>query len=210
MKLKKYPLLVILGPTSTGKTDLALSLAKRFDGEIISCDSRQVYINLDLGTGKLPSQQKTLKKGKGFWEIDGVKVWLYDVVSAKLQYSVADYIKDAHKVLKDLRERGKLPIIVGGTGLYLKGLVEGLSNIDIPIDKELRKSLEKLSKEELQKKLINLSLKKWNQMNNSDRQNPRRLVRAIELILLSPRVEKQINSKSFLQQNYVLVHRYQF
>ncbi|MDP3758533.1 MAG: isopentenyl transferase family protein, partial [Candidatus Daviesbacteria bacterium] len=72
-------ILVILGLTSTGKTDLALDLAKKFSGELVSCDSRQVYKGLDIGTGKLPGKKAKVKKGKGFWKMDGVKVWMYDV-----------------------------------------------------------------------------------------------------------------------------------
>ncbi len=181
-------MLVISGPTSTGKTDLSLRLAKKFDGELVACDSRQVYVGLDIGTGKLPSgrwkvEDGRWKKGKGFWEIDGVRIWMYDVVNLKKQYSVADYVKDANKVIDEILERGKLPIIVGGTGLYLKALLEGLSNLAIPVDFKLRKALERKSLADLQKKLQEVSSQKWEKMNNSDRQNSRRLIRLIELAL---------------------------
>lgn len=179
-------LLVILGPTSTGKTDIALKLAKRFNGELVSCDSRQIYKNLDIGTGKLPRQKVTVKKGQGFWEMNGINVWMYDVVGPKKQYTVYGFVKDTNKVVESILKKGKLPIIVGGTGLYLKALVEGLSNLSIPIDQKLRKSLEKLSLEELQKKLKKISSDKWGKMNYSDRQNPRRLIRSIELVVVKP------------------------
>ncbi len=174
-------LLVILGPTSTGKTDLALSLAKKFNGELISCDSRQVYKGLDLGTGKLPGKNVKVKKREGYWILDGIKIWMYDVADPKEQYDVSKYISKASKILYKIQKQGKLPIIAGGTGLYLKGLLYGFSNLGIPMDKKLRKQLEKLSLQELQNKLQKLALDRWNLMNNSDRQNPRRLVRAIEL-----------------------------
>ncbi len=174
-------LLVILGPTSTGKTDLAISLAKKFNGELISCDSRQVYKGLDLGTGKFPGKNVKVKKGEGYWILDGVRVWMYDVADPKERYDVSKYISKASKILYKIQKQGKLPIIVGGTGLYLKGLLYGFSNLGIPMDKKLRKQLEKLSLQELQNKLQKLALDRWNLMNNSDRQNPRRLVRAIEL-----------------------------
>lgn len=179
-------MLVILGPTSTGKTDLALSLAKKFNGELVSCDSRQVYKGLDIGTGKLPSskfkvQSAKLQKHDGFWEINGIKIWMYDVVNPKRQYTVFDYVKDTGRIINDILRRGKLPIIVGGTGLYLKALLKGLPNLAIPVDKNLRKKLEKFSKEQLQEKLQQISPNKWKSLNESDRQNPRRLVRAIEL-----------------------------
>ncbi|OGE37447.1 hypothetical protein A3F00_01105 [Candidatus Daviesbacteria bacterium RIFCSPHIGHO2_12_FULL_37_11] len=194
-------LLVILGPTATGKTDLALQLASKFQGELVACDSRQVYRGLDIGTGKMPTHsvilrakpegynyilrfaQNDIEKSNGYWIVDGVKIWMYDVVSLKVQYTVADYVKDAEKVIMDIWNREKLPIIVGGTGLYLKALLEGLPNLEIPVDMDLREKLEKLSVEELQEKLKGLSIKKWKGLNESDRQNPRRLVRAAELTL---------------------------
>ncbi len=187
----KKKLLVILGPTSTSKTDLALKLAKEFNGEIVACDSRQVYVGLDIGTGKLPSERWEMgdgrwKKGKGFWEMDGVKIWMYDVSDFKRQYTVYDYAKDANKVTLDILKRGELPIIVGGTGFYLKALLEGLPNLGIPLDVKLRKELEKLSKDILQRKLQQVSFKKWEKMNFSDRQNPRRLIRAIEIAVSKP------------------------
>ncbi len=183
-------ILVILGPTATGKTDLGLKLAKKLDGELIACDSRQVYRGLDIGTGKIPwhlaLDSAHLTKGDGFWVIDGIKIHLYDVVDPSQQYTVADYVKDAEKVISEIKLRGKLPIIVGGTGLYLKALLEGLPNLAIPVDEKLREELEKLSLLELQDKLRLISPTKWNKLNNSDKQNPRRLLRSIELIIMNP------------------------
>lgn len=177
-------LLVILGPTSTGKTDLAINLAKKFRGEIISCDSRQVYIGLDIGTGKMPNKVGSLKRGDGRWIVDGITIHLYDVISPKRQYNVANFVKDAEKVIKQINKRKKLPIIVGGTGLYIRALVDGLSNIHIPADKKLRREIENLTLDQLQTKLKTLSKNIWGRMNYSDRQNPRRLFRAIELAFI--------------------------
>lgn len=175
-----------------GKTDLALDLAKKFNGEIISCDSRQVYKGLDIGTGKFPSKLQIsnykLQKGEGFWEMDGMKVWMLDVADPTKRYTVFEYVKNAEKALEDLEKRKKLPILVGGTGLYLKALIEGLSNFNIPVNKNLRKKLEKLSVSELQENLKNISREKFEMLNNSEKNNPRRLIRAIELI--SNKVEK--------------------
>lgn len=198
-------LLIILGPTATGKTDLAISLARKFDGEVVACDSRQVYKGLDIGTGKHPSalrqledkvQSKNLKKGKGFWEIGSIKVWMYDIVSLRKQYTVADYVKDARVVLDDIKKRGKVPILVGGTGLYEKALIEGLSSLQAPLDKKLRDKLTNLSLKQLQKKLQKVSPKKWELLNNSDRNNPRRLIRAIELLSAKDQVPS-IQEKRF-------------
>ena len=187
MPLIHEQLLVILGPTSTGKTDLAIELAKKFNGELISCDSRQVYTGLDIGTGKLPGRKVSVEKGNGFWILDGIKIWMYDVADPKKQYSVFKYITKAEKSLEQIKKSGRLPIIVGGTGLYLKGLLYGFSNSGIPMDKKLRKNLENLTLDELQKKLQNLSIKKWVNLNSSDQKNPRRLIRALELIIMKPK-----------------------
>lgn len=174
-------ILVILGSTSTGKTDLALKLAKKFNGELVACDSRQVYKDLDIGTGKLPGSECIISKGDGWWEMNGIKVWMYDVVKRTKQYTVYDYVKDASNAVDDITVRGKLPILTAGTGLYLKALLEGLPNLAVPIDLKLRKNLEKLSLNELQKKLQKISPQRWESMNSSDRQNPRRLLRSIEI-----------------------------
>lgn len=184
-------LLIILGPTATGKTDLALALAKKFRGELVACDSRQVYKGLDIGTGKLPGgswriEDGRWKKGKGWWEIDGVKIWMYDVVDPKIQYTVIDYNKDANRVIREIRERRKLPIIVGGTGFYLEALLEGIPNLAVPVDKKLRRKLGKLTLLELQNKLQELSPTRWKKLNQSDRQNSRRLLRSIEVISMNP------------------------
>lgn len=185
-------LLIILGPTATEKTDLALSLAKKFNGELVSCDSRQVYKGLDIGTGKLPSKSKKLKvkRQKYCWEIDGVKVWMYDVADPREQYTVYDYVQDANKVIAEIQKRKKLPIVVGGSGLYLKAIIEGLPNLAIPINKKLRQQLEKLSLVDLQKKLQQSEPERWEKMNYSDRQNRRRLIRAIELVGVKPIIKK--------------------
>lgn len=184
--MNKQKLLVILGPTATGKTDLAFYLAKKFNGELIACDSRQVYAGLDVGTGKAPNGQWAInneqwEKGKGYWKIGGIRVWMYDMVLLNKQYTVADYVKDANRVVNDIEKRGKLSIIVGGTGLYAKALIEGLSSLGTPINKKLRQQLNFLSLQQLQKKLQKIALEKWQSLNHSDKNNPRRLVRAIEL-----------------------------
>lgn len=189
-------ILVILGPTATGKTDLALSLGKKFNGELISCDSRQVYVGLDIGTGKLPSGKWKIesgrwKKEKGYWEMDGIKVWMTDVADPNTQFTVKDYVDQAEVVIEDITKRGKLPIIVGGTGLYLKALLEGLPNLAIPVDNKLRRELEKLSLEQLQIRLQLLSPARWEKLNNSDQQNPRRLLRSIELVSMNPYIKTQ-------------------
>ena len=162
-------LLVICGPTATGKTSLGIYLAKKFNGEIVSADSRQVYKNMDIGTGKE-------------WGED-VKIWGYDLVSPKNEFSVSRYLKFANKTIVDIERRGKLPMLVGGTGLYVKSVVDGIQTVNIPRNKKLRKNLEIMDTNQLYEHLSQLDSFKAGSMNSSDKKNPRRLIRAIEVAM---------------------------
>ena len=170
-------LLVICGPTATGKTGLAVNLAKKFssrgrpasgwNGELISADSRQVYKGMDIGTGKDHPKE--------------MKIHLIDVVKPNQEFSVAQYVELAWKVISDIWSRKKLPIIVGGTGFYIKGVVDGIETLGIPPDWEMRWRLKDLPAQKLFEMLAQLDPEKVAQMNTSDRKNPRRLIRAIEV-----------------------------
>jgi len=178
-------LLVICGPTATGKTDLAISLAKKNNGEIVSADSRQVYKGLNIGTGKdLPKGSK-LKylwiKKFGYYEIKGVKIWGYDLADPRHSFSVSQYLKFSERVIADIIKRGKLPILVGGTGLYIKGVIDGIPTADVPKSSHLRKSLESKTPDQLYEMLAQIDSLKAAGMNTSDKKNPRRLIRAIEI-----------------------------
>ena len=180
-------LLVICGPTATGKTALAAKLAKKFNGEIVSADSRQVYKGLDIGTGKdLPKGAKIkylwIKKF-GFYEIGGVKIWGYDLADPRHSFSVSQYLRFADRVITDIQKRGKLPIVVGGTGLYIKGIIDGIPTAEVPVNAKLRKSLEGKESTELYEKLAQIDSLKAAGMNSSDRKNPRRLIRALEIAM---------------------------
>ncbi len=192
-------ILVICGPTATGKTELAVKIAKKFNGELISSDSRQIYKGMDIGTGKdIPKYSKLktrfltklsdrliLLSSKyyrvGYYQIENIPLWLLDIVDPDQSFSAGEYQKLAWKVIEDIWKRGKIPILVGGTGLYIKTVVNGIETVGIPQDWNLRKKLKKLSLENLQKKLQEMDTKKWNSMNNSDKNNSRRLIRAIEI-----------------------------
>lgn len=165
-------ILVICGPTATGKTQLGFEIAKTFLGEIISSDSRQVYKYMDIGTGK----EWDTESGA-----NAIPIYGYDIVDPKEIYSVYDYFLKTKPIIENIWSRNKLPIIVGGTGLYIKSLIDGIQTIDIPQNKNLRESLEKMSTEEMFEKLAILDSSKAGQMNLSDKKNPRRLVRAIEV-----------------------------
>lgn len=124
--------MVICGPTASGKTSLSIELAKKINGEIISCDSMQIYQEMNIGTAK-PTKE----------EQQGVKHYLLDVVSPEERYSVADYKKEAKKAIKMIIEKGKTPIVVGGTGLYLDSLIYEIEYPEIAFDENYRKILQK-------------------------------------------------------------------
>lgn len=178
-------LLCIVGTTATGKTDIALDLAALWQSELVSCDSRQVYKGLDLGTGKEPGQKQSFSKHEKYWIINGIKIWMYDVVTPKQQYSVSDYIADAKDIVTNLWSKNKLPIIVGGTGYYLQGLLEGNETAAFPSDQQLREELERMDLSLLQEKFKNLSPDIYEHLNNSEKNNGRRLIRKIEIALSS-------------------------
>src|SRR3989344_7716217 len=148
-------ILVIYGPTTTGKTDLALKLAKKFNGELISADSRQVYKDLDIGTGKISSKSNVIKH-KGYWVVDGVKINGFDLVEPGDQFTAADFLKFANSLIIRIIKESKLPIIVGGTGFYIKSSLEGIPSIGISANQKLRSKLEKLSAGELYQKLLKI------------------------------------------------------
>lgn len=182
-------LLVICGPTGTGKTGLALRLAKNFDGEVLSADSRQVYKGMDIGTGK----------DLGEIEKSGVKVWGLDLVLPNERFSVAQYLEVGERVVESILDRRHLPIVVGGTGLYIKGLIDGISTTQILPNFDLRLRLNKMSVSDLLAELSRVDSSKAKAMNESDRKNPRRLVRAIEIAIDKSKNEKQV---SFSKKDY--------
>ncbi len=198
-------LIVITGPTAVGKTNLGLELAKKFSGEIVSADSRQVYKYLDIGTGKdikgakfeiMDKRYKIKAKKKdersrrkwelGYYKIKGVKIWGLDIVLPDYHFNVSDYVEYAIPVISDIWAGGKLPIIVGGSGQYIKELLCPSETLHVPPDPGLRQKLSSLPVNQLRKELQKADFSKWERMNQSDRNNPRRLVRAIEVALSSP------------------------
>ena len=178
--------LVIFGPTATGKTDLAIKLAKKFNGEIISADSRQVYKKLDIGTGKLSKNLTAghkITKSKEHWTVDGVKIYGFDLRDPGKSFSAAEFIAFAKPKIKNIHKSNKLPIITGGTGFYIKSLISPPETINIKQNQKLRLQLTKLGTINLFKKLQKLDSQKAKSLNNSDKNNPRRLIRAIEVAI---------------------------
>ncbi len=175
--MHKPKLIVILGPTATGKSDLAVRIAKKFNGEVVSADSRQVYKGLDLGTGKITKR-----------EMKGVPHHLLDVASPSKVFSVADYQKLTQKVLAEMHAHNTLPIIAGGTGFYIDTIVNGDSLPSVPPNKELRKRLSKKTASEL---FAILKKKDPRRAKDIDPYNPHRLVRALEIVEALGRVPSQ-------------------
>lgn len=168
METAKPKILVITGPTATGKSALAVEIAQKFDGEIISADSRQVYIGLDIGSAKITPD-----------EMDGIPHYLIDVADPKTDvFTVAEFQKLAAEKITEIHGRGKLPIICGGTGMYISALIDGTEFPEVPPNPELREQLEQLDLDDLITKLETLDP---NRATTVDRNNPVRIIRAIEI-----------------------------
>lgn len=180
-RINKEKIIVILGPTASGKSDLAVELALKFNGEIISADSRQIYKNMDIGTGKITKK-----------EMKGIPHYLLDIASPKTQLSVAHFQKQAKIAIEKILANGKTPIICGGTGLYIDAVIDNQIFPNVKPNFKLRKKLEKLTTKELFAKLKKLDP---NRAKNIDRNNPRRLIRALEIVMISkkpvPKIQKR-------------------
>lgn len=169
-------IIVILGQTATGKSNLAVKIAKRFNGEIISADSRQIYRGLDIGTGKI------IKK-----EMKGVPHHLLDVVNSKKQFTVAQYKKLANKKIREIITRGKIPIICGGTGFYIDVVTKEIILPKVPPNLKLRKHLLQKDTVALFRKLQKLDPER---AKSIDSKNKIRLIRAIEIAKALGKVPK--------------------
>jgi len=164
-----YDMLVITGPTASGKTDLAARLALRLGGEVISADSRQVYKQMNIGTGKDYRD----------YLVDGIQVpcHLIDIREPGYRYSVFEYQRDFVRVLRDFRERGKFPVVCGGSGMYIDSVVSGYRLPEVPPDPDMRKILENKTMEEL-----SAILSGYRKLHNlTDIDTKKRAIRAIEI-----------------------------
>lgn len=185
-------LLIISGPTATGKTKLATTLAKVFNGEMVNADSRQVYRHFDILSGKdkpagsVPGVVlRAIFRNRTYqipsYLFDGVPMWLLDVIDTTEEFSVSHFRSLAYRVLNDITARQKLPVLVGGSGLYLRSLTQDLYAMNIPPDTDLRKRWEGHDVSFMQSQLRDKFPQRYHRLNQSDRQNPRRLVRAFEI-----------------------------
>ncbi len=164
---KKPKVIIVVGPTASGKSALGVQLAKKYNGEVISADSRQVYRKLDIGTAKTTKE-----------EMGGIPHHLIDIVDIEQVYSAADFKKDAAKAIEEITERSHLPIIVGGTFFYIDTLLGKVNLPEVPPNPALREKLEKKSNEQL---LYLLEEKDPRRAAAVDPENRRRLIRALEI-----------------------------
>ncbi|MBI2175486.1 MAG: tRNA (adenosine(37)-N6)-dimethylallyltransferase MiaA [Parcubacteria group bacterium] len=190
----KQPLVIIAGPNASGKSELAVKLAKKFNGEIVSADSRQVYKGMDIGTGKVSGKWLRVQHSvsnifvrhrvlnKRVFVYKNVAHYCIDFVSPKRRFTVTEYQKCAAGAIADIHARGKVPFLVGGTGFYIKAVVDATTFPTVPPQIKLRKKLEKKTTAQLATLLKQKDPRRW---RGIDRKNRRRLIRALEIIYVT-------------------------
>jgi len=199
MNKSKDKVIVILGTTASGKTGLGVKLADIFKGEIISADSRQVYVGMDIGSGKdLPDY--VIKRPDG--KTKKIKYHLIDVIDPQKEFNLKQYQDQAFKALRDIVKRKKLPLIVGGTGLYLQAVIDNYHLSGVKPDTKLREELELLNSAELYDKLYLKNKAFADKLNNSDKNNKRHLIRYLEV--LSGDLSYQAKTKEALYDFLIL------
>ena len=185
--MDKAKVIVICGPTASGKTTLGVELAKKINGEIISSDSMQIYKDMNIGTAK-PTKQ----------EMQGIKHYLVDFLSPDERYSVADFKKDAEKAIKEILNKGKVPIVVGGTGLYIDSLIYGIEYQEIRYDEKYRNELEEIVKqkglEELYNRAREIDAEAIDKISKNDK---KRILRVLEIYHATgkTKTEQEIESR---------------
>jgi len=187
--IRKPRIIVIIGSTATGKSALAVEIAKKISAEIISADSRQVYKGLNIGTGKITKK-----------EMRGIPHHLLDVVSPKKTFTASDFKKEAGEVMEEILKRGRIPIIVGGTGFYIDTLLGNISLPEVAPNENLRQKLEKFPTEKLFEKLKKIDP---GRAENIDRYNRPRLIRAIEVAQALDKVPKTTKTKHLYDISYI-------
>ena len=166
----KPKVIAVVGPTASGKTKLAIELAHKLNGEVISADSRLVYKGFDIASAKPTLEER-----------EGIPHHLIDIVEPEFNYSAGNYVDDAKKAIEDILSRDKTPIVAGGTGLYFRILLENYNLPNVETDYELRAKLEKRSREDLLKELENVDKPTFERVKDA---NLRRIIRSLELIIL--------------------------
>jgi len=194
MKKIYQNIIVIVGPTASGKSDLAIALAKKYNGEIISADSRQVYKGMDIGTGKVTREEQAT-----------IPHWLLDTVHPRTMYNVTHFIRDAKKAIKDIQKRGKIPIICGGTGFWVQSFIEGNPFPAVKPNLALRQKLDQLS---LEKLFMLLKEKDPKRAETIDTKNKIRIIRALEIceaLGSVPDIQKKSSPDNDTTQTHFLI-----
>jgi len=188
---QKQKLIVILGPTASGKTGLALELAKKFNGEIVNADSRQIYREMNIGTGKIETKKNNIQ----YPISNNISIHLINIINPNQKFSLAQYKKLAVNKIKDIQKRNKIPFLVGGTGLYISSVIDNLEIPKAPPNNKIREKLEKLNSEELFEKLRKIDLKSAEIIGEN---NKRKLIRALEVYEITGKTfsAQQTKSKS--------------
>ncbi len=203
---------VVTGQTATGKTSYAIELAQQINGELINCDSRQIYKQLNIITGKelektnnnfvLKEKLHQFDIGSYTFTESGIPIWLYDIISPDTVFSTFDYRNCALHVIQDIIARGKTPVIVGGTYFYLKHLLYGTVDTFVEPNQKLRDELNTKTVYELQNILFKVDPHILDELNHSDRNNPHRLIRKIEIIKGDKKIIKNEPSLQSLFPDY--------
>ena len=215
-------LIIVTGQTATGKTNKALELAEKYNGELINCDSRQIYKGLDIITGKdipksVESRWSLVERiddfDIGFYSLPTtndqrpacqlarpIPIWLYDIVDPQQHFSSFEYAQCATAVIGDILSRKKTPILVGGTGFYLRHLLTDMAQNKVEPDWNLRAELSLLTLNQLQDKLKKIDKDEYEGLNNSEKNNPQRLIRRIEITSAPKDLQtvKQTNNDNYL------------
>ena len=192
----KPKVIVIVGPTASGKTDLSIQLAKKLNGEIVSADSMQIYKKMSIGTAK-PTEE----------EMQGIKHHMIDIIEPNEEFNVAKYKNMAEEKIEEILKKGKQPIIVGGTGLYIDTLVNGIEFKEIENDFEYREKMEKLAEEKgidwLYEELKKVDIEA---AQNIEKNNVRRVIRALEIYKVTGKTKTQLDRESIkgTKYNYIV------
>ena len=190
--MDKPKVIVIAGPTASGKTALSIELAKKIDGEIVSADSMQIYKEMDIGTAKPDNEEK-----------QGIKHYMMDFVKPDQAYNVASYKRDAKNAIKEIIEKGKTPIVVGGTGLYIDSLVYEIEYVDIETDLEYRNMLEERAEKEGLEKLYEeakkIDEKAMEKIGCNDR---KRILRVLEIYHQTGKKKTELDEESRKEPEY--------
>ena len=183
----KPKVIVIVGPTASGKTALSIELAKKINGEIVSCDSMQIYKDMNIGSAK-PTVE----------EMQGIKHYMIDIITPDKRFSVADYKKQAEMAIEEILQKGKMPIVIGGTGLYADSLIYGIEYNEIKFDKKYREELEQIAKTEEGLKKLYEQAKKIDEiaMAKISQNDKKRILRVLEIYHTTGKTKTQMEKES--------------